>query len=109
MWSTKEKFAILKSICYLVGADGRITNQEMSLISEFIRRYGLNSSAMNEQANMSQQEMERIIRSLSKTDKELIKGFWKEAIICDGDVATREVEVFVMMADNCGVDISEII
>ena len=104
-WSTKEKFAVLKSIAFLVGADKKITSQEMAVISGFLNRYGLDASAMNEQANMSQDEMEDIICRFSLSDKELVKKYWIEAITCDGDVADREVEIMVMMAENCDIDI----
>lgn len=109
MWSTKEKFAVLKSICYIVGADKKIAPQEMLVISGFLRRYGLDNSAMNEQANMSQNEMENIIFSFSKSDKELVKSYWQEAITCDNDIADKEVEVMVMMAENCNIDLSNLL
>lgn len=105
-WSTKEKFAVLKSIAFLVGADKKITSQEMGVISGFLNRYGLDVSAMNEQANMSQSEMEDIISRFSPSDKELVKKYWIEAVTCDGDVADKEAEVMVMMAENCNIDIS---
>lgn len=105
-WTTKEKFAVLKSIAYIVGADKKIASQEMAVISGFLNRYGLDVSAMNEQAHMSQDEMEDIISRFSPSDKELVKKYWIEAITCDGDVADREVEVMVMMAENCYIDIS---
>ena len=104
-WSTKEKFAVLKSIAFLVGADKRIAPQEMAVISGFLNRYGLDISAMNEQARMSQDEMEDIISRFSPSDKELVKSYWEETITCDGDVAVREVEVMAMMAENCGIDL----
>ena len=104
-WSTKQKFAVLKSIAYLVGADKKIAPQEMQVISGFLNRYGLDMSAMNEQANMSQSEMEEIISELSALDKDLIKSYWRETITCDGDVDDREVEILVMMAENCGIDL----
>ena len=40
------------------------------------------------------------------SDKELVKKYWIEAVTCDGDVADREAEVMVMMAENCNIDIS---
>lgn len=105
-WSTKEKFAVLKSIAYIVGADKQIAPQEMTLISNYLNKYGLDFSAMNEQANMSQSEMENIISNFSHADKELVKSYWKEAIVCDGKVDDREAEVMFMMAENCGIDLN---
>lgn len=105
-WTIKEKFAVLKSIAFLVGADKRIAPQEMALISGFLKKYGLDISAMNEQAKMTQSEMENIISNFSKTDKELVISYWKEAITCDGDIDDREVKVMVMMAENCDIDLN---
>ena len=108
-WSTKEKLAVLKSIAYLVGADRKIAPQEMDVISGFLNKYGLDMSAMNAQADMSQKEMENIISGFSQIDKELIKNYWKEAITCDGEIADKEVEVMIMMAENCNIDLADLI
>lgn len=105
MWSTKEKIAVLKSIAFLVGADRSIKQVELALISGFLHRYGLDISAMNEQAKMSQTEMEYIISNFSQSDKELVKSYWEEAITCDGDVVEKEAEVMLMMAENCGISL----
>ncbi|MDE7430569.1 MAG: hypothetical protein K2N34_01405 [Lachnospiraceae bacterium] len=107
-WDRQQKLAVLKSICFIVGADKKIMPQEMQLIQGFFNRYGLNMSAMNEQAAMSQFDMSLIISKMSDSDKRQIVSYWKQAMCCDGNIADEEIRVLFMMAEECEIDIADI-
>ena len=107
-WNIHQKLAVLKSICFIVGADKKIMPQELQLIQGFLNHYGLSSSAMNEQAAMSQLEMSIIISQMSDSDKRQIVSYWKQAIYCDGNIANEEINVLIMMAEECGIDIADV-
>ncbi len=107
-WTIRQKLAVLKSICYIVGADKKVMPQEMQLIQGYLNRYKLNVNAMNAQAMMSQNEMSQIISQMSNSEKELVVSYWKQAVSCDGHIADRELEVLVMMGEECEIDIADI-
>ena len=108
-WSEKEKTAVLKSISYIVGADGVVHPNEQMLILGFLNKYHLSPEALRGVENMSQEEMTRIIRNLSSEDKELIFKYWEETITCDGHVDKQEVTVLIMMAEACGIDYAKLL
>lgn len=104
-WTKREKIAVLKSLCFIVGADKKIARGEQMLLSGYFNRYNLDAvSAMNEQAAMSQDEMAFIISGFSSDDKKKVLDYWQEAISCDGDIDTNEIKVLIMMANDCGID-----
>lgn len=104
-WTKREKIAVLKSLCYIVGADNKIARGEQMLLAGYFNKYNLDAvSVMNEQAAMSQNEMTSIISSFSSDDKKKVLDYWQEAISCDGDIDTSEIKVLAMMADECGID-----
>ncbi|MBQ4633381.1 MAG: hypothetical protein IJB46_08580 [Prevotella sp.] len=106
-WTKKEKIAVLKSLCFIVGADKKIAGSEQLLLAAYFERYHLDVlSAMREQAEMSQDEMTSIISGFSSDDKKTVLNYWHEAICCDGDVDVNEATVFGIMAVECGIDIS---
>lgn len=107
-WNIEQKLAVLKSLCFIVGADKKIMSQEVQLLQGFLNRYGLNANAMNLQANMSQLEMAQIISALSPSDKRLVVSYWKQAIACDNDIADAEIDTLVNMAIDCDIDITDI-
>lgn len=107
-WNRQQKLAVLKSICYMVGADRKVAPQEMRLIQGYLNRYHLDVNALNEQATMSQFEMSLIISQMSDSDKRLIVSYWKEAISCDMNIANEEIHVLIMMAEDCGIDIADV-
>mgnify|MGYP003300478900 CR=1 FL=1 len=67
-WTKKEKIAVLKSICYIIGADEKIMGSEKALLAGYLKKYGLDESSMYEQASMSQTEMSLIISKLSTVE-----------------------------------------
>lgn len=103
-WNKQQKLAVLKSICYMVGADRRVAPQEMMVVQGFLNRYQLNMNAMNEQASMSYLEMCDNIRSMTFSEKSLIVSFWKETARCDGDVADQELECLAQLMVDCDMD-----
>ena len=103
-WTNKEKIAILKSIGFIIGADGKIHPNEIKILQGFCNRYGLNIDiAMKEQDIMSASEMRKIISSMSQSDKQTIKSFWMEAMTCDGNVDDREAETIALMMLDCDI------
>ena len=74
-WNIEQKLAVLKSLCFIVGADKKIMSQEVQLLQGFLNQYGLSANAMNLQANMSQLEMAQIISALSPSDKRLVVSY----------------------------------
>ena len=104
-WSRKEKIAVLKSLCFIIGADNKIDKNEQLVLSGYINRYGLDVvSAMNEQASMSQNEMSSIIYKFSSEDKRKVLSYWQETVSCDGNVDPKEIVVLAAMAEECGID-----
>ncbi|MCD8304284.1 MAG: hypothetical protein LUC86_05600 [Prevotellaceae bacterium] len=109
-WSSKEKYALLKSICFLIGANKRDLQNKQMEVFYFIRKLDLDDAAMLEQANMDQNEMESIIRRMSNSNKEIVKTYWRETITRDnlGDsISDREIGTWIMMAENCGINIED--
>lgn len=109
MWTKKEQLAILKSLFYIIGADGKFAPQEKKIIVDFMNHFGLNPSDVNQIDYMSQSEMEQIIRGLSYSDKIIVRDNWIATIQCDNDVDSREVDVFIEMAANCGINLAELL
>lgn len=106
-WTKEEKIAVLKSLCYIIGADDKVVNAEGNLLAGYFQKYKLDSAtAMYEQASMSQTTMELIIRRFSEEDKQLVLNYWKQAVSCDGDINPNEVTVLVVMAKECGINFS---
>ena len=104
-WTKEEKIAVLKSLCFIIGADEKVVNAEGQLLVNFFQKYGLDStSAMYEQASMSQDKMSSIIRQFSNEDKNLVLGYWKQAVSCDGNIDPNEVTTLVLMAKECGIN-----
>ena len=104
-WTKEEKIAVLKSICFIIGADKKVVNAEWQLLINFFQKYGLDStSAMDEQASMSQDRMSSIIRQLSNEDKNLVLSYWKQATSCDGNIDPKEITVLILMAKECGIN-----
>lgn len=107
-WNKQQKLAVLKSICYMVGADRKVAPQEMMVVQGFLDRYQLNMDAMNEQASMSYFEMCDSIQSMTASEKRLIVSYWKETARCDGHVDNREVECMAQLIIDCNIDESYI-
>lgn len=103
-WNKQQKLAVLKSICYMVGADRKVAPQEMMLLQGFLNRYQLNMDAMNEQASMSYFEMCDTIQSMSDSEQRLIVSFWKETAQCDGHVEDRELDCMAQLIIDCNID-----
>ena len=104
-WTKEEKIAVLKSLCYIIGADKKVVNAEWQLLISFFQKYGLEStSAMDEQASMSQDRMSSIIRQFSNEDKNLVLSYWKQAVTCDRNIDPKEITVLVLMAKECGIN-----
>lgn len=104
-WTKEEKIAVLKSLCFIIGADEKVVNAEGLLLINYCQKYGLDfETTMNEQAAMSQDRMCSIIRQLSNEDKNLVLNYWKQAVSCDGNIALEEISVLVQMAAECGIN-----
>ncbi|MDE6340072.1 MAG: hypothetical protein K2K97_09865 [Muribaculaceae bacterium] len=108
-WNHKQKLAVLKSLCYIVGADRKIMPQEMQLLQGYLNRVGLTVSAMNEQAEMSQSQMQLLISQMSASDKKLIASFWKQAMMCDNHIADEEIHVIMAMAAACQLEFADVV
>ena len=103
-WTKEEKIAVLKSLCYIIGADKKVVNAEWQLLINYFQKYGLDSkTVMDEQASMSQEKMSSIIRLFSNEDKNLVLNYWKQAVSCDGNIDTEEIRVLILMAEKCGI------
>lgn len=108
-WSRDEKIAVLKSLCYIIGADRRVVRNEQLLLSGYFNTYGLDAvSAMNAQASMTQIEMSSIIYELSTEDKQLVLNYWQQAVSCDGNIDPQEIAVLAALADECGIDFTRL-
>lgn len=103
-WNKQQKLAVLKSICYMVGADRKVTPQEMMVVQGFLNRYQLTMDAMNEQASMSYLEMCDSIQSMPASEQRLIVSYWKETARCDGKVDDREIECMAQLIVDCNID-----
>lgn len=104
-WTKEEKIAVLKSLCYIIGADKKVVNAEWQLLINYFQKYGLDSkTVMDEQASMSQEKMSSIIRLFSNEDKNLVLNYWKQAVSCDGNINTEEIRVLLLMAEECGIN-----
>lgn len=101
-WTNNQKIAVLKSIGFIIGADGKIHPNEILVLKGFCNRYGLNiDTAMREQDQMTANEMRTIISDFSTADKKLVLSYWKEAMMCDGEAHPNELETVVLMAMDC--------
>lgn len=108
-WTKQEKIAVLKSLCYIIGADRKIERNEQAVLAGYFNKYDLDAiSAMNEQAAMSQSEMSSIIYRLSSEDKKTVLDYWQEAISCDGNIDPKEITVLAVMAEECGIDFTRL-
>ena len=108
-WTKEEKIAVLKSLCYIIGADKKVVNAEWQLLINYSQKYGLDSkTAMDEQASMSQEKMSSIIRLFSNEDKNLVLNYWKQAVSCDGNINTEEIRVLLLMAEDCGINVTSL-
>lgn len=107
-WNKRQKLAVLKSICYVVGADRKVAPQEMIVVQGFLGTYQLNMDAMNEQASMSYLEMCDTIQSMSASEQRLIVSYWKETARCDGHIDERELECMAQLLVDCNIDESYI-
>ena len=103
-WNKQQKLAVLKSICYIVGADRKVAPQELMVVQGFLDQYQLNRNAMNEQASMSYFEMCDTIQSMSNNDQRLIISLWKKTAQCDGHVDDRELECMATLIIDCNID-----
>lgn len=103
-WTNKQKIAVLKSIGFIIGADGKIHPHEILVLQGFCNRYGLNiDNAMREQNQMTANEMRNIISNFSSSDKKLVLSYWKEATMCDGEAHPNELETVALMALDCEI------
>ncbi len=108
-WSRDEKIAVLKSLCFIIGADRKIEKNEQILLSGYFNKYGLDAvSAMKEQASMTQIEMSSIIYEFSAEDKQLVLDYWQQAASCDGSINQQEIVVLAAMAEDCGIDFTRL-
>lgn len=108
-WNIKQKLAVLKSLFYIVGADKKIMPQELGLLKGYLNRVGLPSKALEDQSNMGQTEMEVIISLMSEPDKRLVASFWKQAMLCDNDIAPEEMHVIMSMAAACQLEFADVV
>ncbi len=81
--SRNEKIAIVKSLATIAGADGHLSNSESSYLGLFLIRIGethsfLNASNLN---SLSNNEVIRILRNFSYSDKQDLLYLWVEMAI----------------------------
>jgi hypothetical protein len=106
-WSTKEKIAVLRSICILAGSDSKVAPEETNFVMNFNQEMGLSPSSIQDAFEITDNEMWSTISNFTDAEKETVKILWVEIIKADNIVADEELIVFIGMAERCGIDINE--
>ncbi len=111
LFNRTEKCAIINSVMIILGADHDLPISEQKFLEKCFKCLGLENDqqAFNESMSMADTIMFKTIKAFNEGQKDFVKHLWISAIGADQKVANEEVAVFIKMANECNIDISDFI
>ena len=103
-----QKIAILKSLIYIISADGNIAPTELECVQKYINDYRLDAEAIKDQLKMSYAEMVFYIKNIPYVQREKeVSRLWNMAVFSDNKIGYRkELDLFYKLMKDCEIEIS---
>lgn len=110
--SRENQTALLKSLFYIMSADGGMSIQDLKIlqtvVSRMMRTFYSFEDAKDAQENMSYSSAVKIIKSFHSINQGEAKLFWAKAITNNGVVSSAKYQALKRLAYDAGIDISNI-
>lgn len=102
-FSLAEKFAVVKALDALILVDGKVHDEEINILTEFMRRIDFDSNFIVQARNIATKQCAIILQAMPDDKKIALAHILEEMAIADGFVNEKESDLITTILSTIGI------